>query len=472
MASSHDPGKTADYDARPSNEDVDRNVGGVFDADEAEEVFKKDANVNFRTVGWQRATVIFLKVIFAVGVLTIPTAMYALGAVGGSLSVLGWGALHTWASVIQGDFRNNHRKCHGIADMAGEVGGVVAKEITGFLFLAAYVLLVGSGILGVSIAFNVFSGHALCTPWFSFISTILIVAAASVRKFSQIGWLTWAGFISIFTAVFIVVVAVTQRDRPAAAPAAGKFELGYAAVAYPTFAAGMVATCSIHVSYAGTSAFLPVISEMREPKDFRKALFICMGIVTAAYLSFSLVVYRWCGQWVASPSLGSAGPTIKIVAYAVGFIGLTVSGCLYLHVAAKYVFVRILRNSPHLQSNSFLHWATWLSCTLGLGSIAFILAEAIPIFNYLLSLTGSICFAPIAISLPGWLWLYDNKEWKRGTALQQTVWWAHIAMILLGAFICVGGTYGVIVEIKGAYASGLIGSAFSCADNSGTVGSS
>lgn len=62
---------------------------------------------------------------------------------------------------------------------------------------------------------------------------------------------------------------------------------------------------------------------------------VVVSIVTASYLSFSLVVYRWCGQWVASPSLGSAGPVIKKVAYGIGLIGLLVSACLYLHVAAK-----------------------------------------------------------------------------------------------------------------------------------------
>jgi amino acid transporter len=66
----------------------------------------------------------------------------------------------------------------------------------------------------------------------------------------------------------------------------------------------MTASATIFVSSAGTSAFVPVIAEMRNPKDFNKALYVCMGIVNAAYLSFSLVVYRWCGQWVASPSLG------------------------------------------------------------------------------------------------------------------------------------------------------------------------
>lgn len=96
--------------------------------------------------------------------------------------------------------------------------------------------------------------------------------AAAVRKFEKVAWLTWAGFLSIFIAVFIVVIAVTTRDRPAAAPQTGPYELGYHAIAYPTFVAGMTASATIFVSSAGTSAFLPVISEMRNPKDFKKAL--------------------------------------------------------------------------------------------------------------------------------------------------------------------------------------------------------
>jgi hypothetical protein len=194
-----------------------------------------------------------------------------------------------------------------------------------------------------------------------------------------------------------------------------------------------------------------------------------MSVVQASYLAFSLVVYSYCGRWITDPSLGSAGPTLKKVAYGVGLIGLMVSGCLYLHVAAKYVFVRILRNSSHLQRNSVVHWGTWLGCTIGLGSLAFVLAEAIPIFSFLIALTGSVCFAPIAIMLPGWLWLHDHAEYKRGGIGKKAVYAAHCILILVGAFVCVGGTYAVIKSIIAAYASGLIGSAFSCADNSGTI---
>ncbi|KAI7194823.1 amino acid transporter [Hortaea werneckii] len=365
--------------------------------------------------------------------------MSSLGAIGGALSVLGWGMLNTYTAMVQGDFRNNHRHCHSIADMAQEVGGWVTKEIAGGLFIIAYVLCSGSGIVGVSIGLNALSTHAACTVWWAFLATMVVSGTASVRKFHQIGWLTWAGFISIFAAVLIVVIAVTTRDRPAAAPATGEYDLGFYAVAHPSFAAGMVATCTIFVSSAGTSAFLPVISEMKNPRDFRKALFLCMSL------------------------------TVKMVAYGVGLVGLIVSACLYLHVAAKYCFVRVLRRTRHLQENTITHWVTWLGLTFGLGALSFVLAMAIPIFQYLIALTGSICFAPLAVSLLGWLWIYDHKFWYQGTALQQAVFWFHAFLIPLGLFILVGGTYGVVEEIIQAYADGTIGSAFSCADNTGST---
>lgn len=155
------------------------------------EVFKKTAEgVDFRTVGWPRATVIFLKVIFATGVLSIPTAMFSLGAVGGALSVIGWSMLNTYTAQIQGDFRNSHPGVHSIADMAKVVGGPWVKELAGVLFIVAYVLCTGSGILGVSIGLNALSHHAACTVWWSFIATVVVALTASVRKFHQIGFVS------------------------------------------------------------------------------------------------------------------------------------------------------------------------------------------------------------------------------------------------------------------------------------------
>jgi len=75
-----------------------------------------------------------------------------------------------------------------------------------------------------------------------------------------------------FAAVFIFVVALSQQDRPIAASGTGDFELGFKALAHPTFAVGMLNTANIFVSTSGSFMFLPVISEMRQTKDYRKAV--------------------------------------------------------------------------------------------------------------------------------------------------------------------------------------------------------
>lgn len=209
--------------AEPRNSSGSTNAAKLENVEDNFEVFKSDGVVNFRTVGWIHASVILLKsasstgptrrtdsdafhlVIFATGVLTIPSSMYVLGALPGAIIVLGWQFINTYCAVIQGNFRNSHAGCHSIGDMAEVVGGVWLREVVGMLFLVSFVIVAASGIFGASVALNALSTHAICTNWFTLVATIAIFLLASVRKFEKIAWLTWVGFASIFTAVFIVV---------------------------------------------------------------------------------------------------------------------------------------------------------------------------------------------------------------------------------------------------------------------------
>ena len=40
--------------------------------------------------------------------------------------------------------------------------------------------------------------------------------------------------------------------------------------------------------------YLPVISEMKNPREYRKSCLTAGFLIGAMYLSFSLVIYRWC----------------------------------------------------------------------------------------------------------------------------------------------------------------------------------
>lgn len=318
--------------------------------------------------------------------------------------------------------------------------GRVGFELVNFMFLVAFVLCTGSGLLGTSIAFNALSEHGACSVWFSFIAACLIICYSSIRTFDRMTWPMTVAFMCVMGGILAVVIGVTLTDRPAAAPAQGDYNLGFQIVASPEFAAGITASATIFISSAAGPVYLPIIAEMKRPQDYRKAVLPVGVIVGSVYLSLSMVVYYYCGQWIATPSLGSAGPLVKKIAYGIALPSLIVSAGIFNHTASKTTFVRLMRKSPHFQANTWQHWATWLGLNIGFGFLAFIMAEAIPVFNYILALAGSICFAPMSLMFPALLWMYDlgPKHIKGG--FTGKAWYAfHVLILAIGTLMAVGG---------------------------------
>jgi amino acid transporter len=95
----------------------------------------------------------------------------------------------------------------------------------------------------------------------------------------------------------------------------------------------MAALSSLVFAYAGTPAFFNIVSEMRDPKDYGKSLIVCQSIMTALYVAIGVVVYYYCGSYVASPALGSAGTLMKKVCYGLALPGLLASVVLVTHVS-------------------------------------------------------------------------------------------------------------------------------------------
>ncbi|CAN8105959.1 unnamed protein product [Discula destructiva] len=475
--------KHLDISTTTAQADFDTGTGEVKDVQQHEsEVFGAggEGQVNFRTVGWIRAATFLIKQTFATGVLSMPSAMYFLGAVPGCISIAVWGAVNTYLAYVQGTFKLAHPKLHTIVDAAeivaldlsgSKICARISRGVADFLYLMSWLLCIGLAVLAIGTAFNAFSSHGACTVVFNVVATIICTAVGSIRKIHGLGVILYVGFVSAIVSVLIVVIAVTVRDRPAAAPQTGPFELGFQAFppADTTFVQAWAACVAIYSSSSNTCGYLPVISEMREPRDFFKSLWVCEAFVVSAYLSLATVVYAYCGKWVTSPSLGSAGDTIKIVAYGVALPGLIAVGMICVHVPAKSVFVRVLRGTHHLTENTVTHWAVWLTCTATCGIVGWLLAEAIPFFTSLVSLIGSLGFAPLGVCLPPFLWFSLHRGYRRGTTGQQALWWFHTLILMLGLFITVGGTYANVANIVAQFQAGKVGSAFSCADNSATL---
>ncbi|KAJ5361545.1 hypothetical protein N7541_002389 [Penicillium brevicompactum] len=424
---------------------------------------------NYRNVGWLGTAVLMMKTQIGLGVLSIPVAFDSLGIVPGVIVLIVIAAITTWSDYIIGVFKLKHREVYGIDDVGELLLGPIGRILLGGAFVLWWVFVAGSGMLGISIGLNAVSDHAVCTAVYVAIAAIVACILGSIQTLGRLSWLAWIGLFSILTSILIVTVAVGIQDRPTAAPKDAVWVPDYKIVGDPDFTSAITAVCTIVFAYAGTPAFFSIAAEMREPRHFNRSLFLCQGVVTVYYLAIGIVIYYFCGSYVSSPALGSAGPVVKKVSYGFALPGLLVSTLLFIHITGKYVFIRILHGSRHLAANTLTHWAVWLGCTIGTAIFAYIIASAIPVFSDLVSLVGALLGTPMCFQPMGGMWLYDN--WSKGKESGRSPRWIFmvcwcIFVIVAGFFLMIGGTYGSVVSIIKSYAESGGSAAWSCADNS------
>lgn len=149
-----------------------------------------------------------------------------------------------------------------------------------------------------------------------------------------------SGFQSIFQpvadchcVVLTLTISVGIQDRPSAAPLTPEpFNSDYVLFASPKPSEAFAAVSTAIFSFAGTPAFFHIVSEMRDPRMYTRSVAICQTFMIAIYVVIGVVVYIYCGSYVSTPALGSAGTLMKKVCYGLAAPGLMVSTALFVHV--------------------------------------------------------------------------------------------------------------------------------------------
>ncbi|CAJ0546467.1 Ff.00g010940.m01.CDS01 [Fusarium sp. VM40] len=425
---------------------------------------------NYRNVGWIGTSVLMMKTQIGLGVLSIPAAFDTLGLLPGVICLLAVAIITTWSNYMVGVFKVNHPQVYGIDDASKLMFGTIGREVLAAGFSLYLVFAAGSGMLGISIGLNAISTHGTCTAIFVAVAAVGVIILSSIRTLERLSWIAWVGLVTLLVSVFMVTISVGVQDHPDAAPP-GPWSSDWKLVGNPSFAAAASAISMFVLSYAGTPFFFPIVSEMRDPRHYTKALMLCQVVVTITYVSVGVVLYYYCGSYVASPALGSAGKLIKKISYGIALPGLFASTTLAIHLVGKHFFVRILSGSKHLTSNTFTHWATWFGCICGCAIISYCIASGIPVFGPLIGLIGALlgtlqCFQPM-----GCMWLYDNwstgKEDKSAKWLFMVCW--SLFVIISGTFLMISGTYGSVIGIIDALKADGASGPWSCVDNSNST---
>lgn len=410
------------------------------------------AEVKYKVLSWWQCGFLMVAETVSLGILSLPAVVAALGLAPAIILLLGLGLLATYTGYTIGQFRWRYPHIQSMADAGEVLMGSFGREFLGTGQLLLVVFIMASHILTFTVAMNSITDHGTCSIVFGVVGMVISYFLCLPRTSAKVSYLSVASFISVFSAVMVVMIAV-GISRP--------WKDGIQATVDTSLYKAFLAVCNIVFSFSGHVAFFGFMSELKDPKEYPKSLFLLQGIDVCLYIVTSVVVYYYAGQDVTSPALGSASPVVRKVAYGIALPTIIIGGVVNGHVACKYVYVRIFRGSDRMHKKDLVATGTWVILMLGLWIVAWIIAEAIPVFNNLLSLVASLFASWFTYGLSAVFWLYLNKGRFFATPMKTFLTILNILIIGIAGCICGLGLY---VSGKSLHDDPSSAS-FSCANN-------
>ncbi|KAN0065156.1 hypothetical protein ACQY0O_001653 [Thecaphora frezii] len=434
-----------------------------------------DAQVNgeivYRTLSWQKAAALLFGEYVCLAILSFPWAFSVLGMGGGIIATLGVGVCALYTGLILHKYCVKYPKALNICDIGYQIFGKsrIAYEITALSLILNNVFIQGLHTLTGSQILNTLSEHGTCTLAFSLIVMVICLLLTLPRKLEQVATMGIVSAISMAISIFLVLVFTGIQGRnPNVANVTAPVRITAWAPEGTTFVDGFGAFLNIVFTWIGHICYPSFIAEMKEPKDFDKALYAVTVMEFVAFTLVGIVAYYYTGQYTTAPAVGTLKPVFKKIAFAFVLPTTIIIGVIYASVVAKYLFARLFLGTKHYNNNTTVGWIGWVGCVTATWVLGWVIGEAIPFFSTLLSLMsalfdsyiGYIFWAFAFFELHrGQLWHGQSLARKAETALQ-------VFLIFVGLFIFGPGLYVSVQAIINNYTMGSVKSPFECADNS------
>ncbi|KAJ5957812.1 Amino acid transporter transmembrane [Penicillium viridicatum] len=421
--------------------------------EQRQDAFGDEANaeIKYKVLKWWQGGLLMVAETISLGILSLPAAIAGIGLVPGLIILIGLGLLSTYTGYVIGQFKWRYPHISSMADAGEVLMGPFGRELFGTGQLLFLIFLMASHILTFTVALNSITGHGTCSIVFGVVGLILSLILSLPRTLEKMSWLSLVSFISIFTAVMVTMIALgIQNDGAAVKP-----------VVEANLVTGIMSACNIAFSYVSHNTFFTFMAELKDPKDFPKALALLQSIDMTLYIVAAVVIYRFTGADVASPALGSAGLLISRIAYGIALpTKIVIAGVINGHVAAKSLYVRIFAGTDRMHKRDWVSMGSWVGIAFGLWVIAWVIAEAIPVFNNLLSLITALFGSWFTFGFTGMFWLHMNKG----------LWFSSPKKIMLTLLNTFAIGVGITLCVLGLYASGSAihnnpgSTSFSCAN--------
>ncbi|KAH2753879.1 hypothetical protein KXV66_002800 [Aspergillus fumigatus] len=418
---------------------------------------ESNAEVKYKVMKWWQCGLLMVAETVSLGVLSLPAAVAGLGLVPSVILLVSLGIIATYTGYVLGQFKLQYPWVHNMG-LAGEVVfGSWGREILGAAQMLLLVFIMASHILTFVIAMNTLTDHGTCSIVFGVAGLIVSFILSLPRTLAKMSWLSLVckmtcSFISIISAVIICMIGVIIKHPGGKIMATVDTDLVH----------GFSAVTNIVFAFSGHAAYFGLMAELKDPRDFPKALMLLQSVDVCLYIIAAIVIYVYGGDEIASPALGSADPLISKVAYGIALPTIIIAGVINGHVAIKYVYLRIFANKKErIHKRDWVAVSSWVAIALSLWTVAWIIAEAIPVFSNLLSLITALFASWFTYGLSGIFWLYLNRGQYLSSPRKMFLTIVNLFCLVFGAVLCGLGLYvsGKAIHDNPSSMS------FSCANN-------
>ncbi|ODA79024.1 hypothetical protein RJ55_04614 [Drechmeria coniospora] len=322
-------------------------------------------------------------------------------------------------------------------DLFFRLFGQVSRHVVNFMLglqlllnVAALILSNGQSISQISQGDNDSNGDGIC-----FIACLAIFTAAGcivgqIRTLQRFAWIAnfavWINLIIIFLCMGVVAnyppnfKATEASFGPEFGPGPVQTFAGTPPDGLSTGGSGFVGSLNglnqAVYSYGGCMAFVAFLSEMRHPWDFWKALLCGEVFIYCVYMFFGIFVYSYQGQYSFNPVMQGLSPYgFQTAANILNLITGLIAAALYGNIGFKVIYIEVFEEIFHLppltKRIGKIAWAVMIPVYWAL---AFIIAAAIPQFNYISGLVGALFILSFTYTFPA---LVGLGFWLRKDAM-------------------------------------------------------
>jgi hypothetical protein len=146
------------------------------------------------------------------------------------------------------------------------------------------------------------------------------------------------------------------------------------------------------------------------------------------------------------------------------------TGLFYGHSATKFLYVVVMRDGLKIvdqaTKNTIRTWSIWVGLATVFWGVVFVIANAIPVFNNIISVSSALLVSWFSFGVPAICWLQLNwdvqfRDWKM--TIKSLL---HYFIILCAAFLNVAGMWAAVEGLIVLFGTSSVHGPFTCADNS------